>query len=97
MTEWLKQPGFLGTHATIGADLSQLMAALFTVLFVIGWFQAKKRLGTNHHWLMLGGMVAMLAFFTSYYLFRHWACLRSRVKKGSAGLSPSMITSSSPC
>src|SRR5437870_12390344 len=85
MTEWLKQPGFLGTHATIGADLSQLMAALFTVLFVIGWFQAKKRLGTNHHWLMLGGMVAMLAFFTSYYLFRQLGVLAFEGKEGFGG------------
>src|SRR2546428_14114528 len=85
MLEWLKQPGFLGTHATIGADLSQLMAALFTVLFVIGWFQAKKRLGTNHHWLMLGGMVAMLAFFTSYYLFRQLGVLAFEGKEGFGG------------
>ena len=35
MYDWLKQPGFFATHATIGADLSQLMAALFTGLFVI--------------------------------------------------------------
>src|SRR3989454_10759171 len=85
MLEWLKQPGFLGTHATIGADLSQLMAALFAVLFVIGWFQAKKGLGTNHHWLMLGGMVAMLGFFTSYYLFRQLGVLAFEGKEGFGG------------
>jgi len=85
MMEWLKEPGFLGTHATIGADLSQLMAALFTILFVIGWFQARKHLGTNHHWLMLGGMVAMLAFFTSYYLFRQLGVLAFEGKEGFGG------------
>ena len=26
MLEWLKEPGFFGTHATVGADMSQLMA-----------------------------------------------------------------------
>ena len=70
MYEWLKQPGFVGTHATMGADVSQLMAALFTGLFIVGWIQAKQQRGTAHHWLMFGGMIAMLAFFTSYYLFR---------------------------
>jgi len=85
MLEWLKQPGFLGTHATIGADLSQSMAALFTTLFVIGWFQAKHRRGNHHHWLMLGGMVAMLGFFTSYYLFRQLGVLAFEGKEGFGG------------
>jgi uncharacterized membrane protein YozB (DUF420 family) len=85
MMEWLKQPGFLGTHATIGADLSQLMAALFTGLFVLGWYQARQRHGGVHHWLMLGGMVAMLAFFTSYYLFRQLGVLAVEGKEGFGG------------
>lgn len=85
MLEWLKQPGFLGTHATIGADVSQLMATLFTGLFVIGWVQAKRRQANRHHWLMLGGMVAMLAFFTSYYLFRQLGVLAVEGKEGFGG------------
>jgi uncharacterized membrane protein YozB (DUF420 family) len=85
MLEWLKQPGFLGTHATLGADVSQLMAALFTALFVIGWIQARRRRGERHHWLMLGGMVAMVAFFTSYYLFRQLGVLAFEGKEGFGG------------
>lgn len=85
MAEWLREPGFAGTHATMGADLSQLMATLFTALFIIGWFQAKKGKGTGHHWLMLGGMVAMLAFFTSYYLFRQLGVLAFEGKEGFGG------------
>jgi uncharacterized membrane protein YozB (DUF420 family) len=85
MAEWLKQPGFFGTHATIGADLSQMMASLFTVLFVIGWFQARGKRGHAHHWLMLGGMVAMLGFFTSYYLFRQLGVLAFEGKAGFGG------------
>lgn len=85
MLEWLKQPGFFGTHATIGADLSQFMATLFTTLFVIGWFQAKHQRGNHHHWLMLGGMVAMLGFFTSYYLFRQLGVLAFEGKEGFGG------------
>lgn len=85
MTEWLKQPGFIGTHATIGADLSQMMATLFTILFVVGWFRAKRQEGHAHHWLMLSGMVAMLAFFTSYYLFRQLGVLAFEGKAGFGG------------
>ncbi|HEV8540557.1 MAG TPA: DUF420 domain-containing protein [Nitrospiraceae bacterium] len=85
MLEWLKQPGFLGTHATIGADISQMMAALFTGLFLIGWYQARQRQGGAHHWLMLGGMIAMLAFFTSYYLFRQLGVLAFEGKEGFGG------------
>jgi uncharacterized membrane protein YozB (DUF420 family) len=85
MAEFLKQSGFLGTHATMGADLSQLMATLFTVLFVIGWFQARGRRGHAHHWLMLSGMIAMLAFFTSYYLFRSLGVLAFEGKEGFGG------------
>ena len=83
--DWLRDPGFLGTHATIGADLSQLMATLFTGLFVIGWIQAKKRQADAHHWLMFGGMVAMLSFFIAYYLFRQLGVLAVEGKEGFGG------------
>lgn len=85
MTEWLREPGFVGTHATLGADISQLMATLFTGLFIVGWIQAKKSRGDGHHWLMLGGMIAMLAFFISYYLFRQLGVLAFEGKEGFGG------------
>jgi uncharacterized membrane protein YozB (DUF420 family) len=85
MLEWLKQPGFFGTHATIGADVSQMMATLFTGLFILGWAQAWQRRGNAHHWLMLGGMMAMVAFFTSYYLFRQLGVLAFEGKEGFGG------------
>ncbi len=85
MKELLGRPGFLGTAATLGADLSQLMAVIFTGLFIIGWIQARKKLGNAHHWLVLGGMIAMLAFFTSYYLFRQLGVLAFEGKEGFGG------------
>ncbi len=85
MAEWLKGPGFLGTYATMGADLSQLMATLFPALFVLGWLQARRHKGHHHHWLMLGGMAAMLSFFTSYYLFRQLGVLALEGKEGFGG------------
>lgn len=83
--DWLRDPGFLGTHATIGADLSQLMATLFTGLFIVGWFQARKRQADAHHWLMFGGMIAMLSFFVAYYLFRQLGVLAVEGKEGFGG------------
>jgi uncharacterized membrane protein YozB (DUF420 family) len=85
LAEWLRDPGFFGTHATMGADVSQFMATLFTVLFIIGWVQARKNKADHHHWLMLGGMIAMLAFFTSYYLFRNLGVLAFEGKEGFGG------------
>ncbi len=85
MKELLTSPGFLGTAATLGGDLSQVMAMLFTGLFIIGWVQARKKRGNAHHWLVLGGMVAMLGFFTSYYLFRQLGVLAFEGKEGFGG------------
>ena len=85
MFELLRKPGFFGTHATMGADLSQLMATLFTGLFIIGWLQAKQHRGHYHHWLMLGGMVTMVGFFTAYYLFRQLGVLAFEGKEGFGG------------
>ena len=83
--DWLRNPGFFGTYATLGADLSQVMATLFTGLFIIGWIQARRRQGHAHHWLMLGGMVAMVGFFTRYYLFRQLGVLAFEGKEGFGG------------
>ena len=83
--DWLRNPGFFGTYATVGADLSQIMATLFTGLFIVGWIQARRRQGHAHHWLMLGGMVAMIGFFTSYYLFRQLGVLAFEGKEGFGG------------
>jgi uncharacterized membrane protein YozB (DUF420 family) len=83
--DWLREPGFFGTHATTGADLSPLMATLFTVLFVLGWVQARHRKADAHHWLMLGGMVSMLSFFIAYYLFRQLGVLAVEGKEGFGG------------
>ena len=85
MKELLARPGFLGTAATLGGDLSQVMAMLFTILFIIGWVQARKKMGNTHHWLVLGGMVAMLGFFTSYYLFRQLGVLAFEGRTGFGG------------
>ena len=61
------------------------MATLFTGLFIVGWFQARKRQADAHHWLMFGGMIAMLSFFVAYYLFRQLGVLAVEGKEGFGG------------
>jgi uncharacterized membrane protein YozB (DUF420 family) len=85
MKEILARPGFLGTYGTIGADLSFVMAVLFTILFVIGWRAARKRHGNAHHWIVLGAALTMVAYFTSYYLIRSLGVLAIEGREGFGG------------
>ena len=64
MFEFLRQPGFFGTHATMGADLSQLMATLFTGLFIVGWVQAwsaERFAGNDESGTLLAVVIGVVA------------------------------------
>lgn len=53
MKEFLAKPGFLVHSGTLGADLSYLLAVVFTVLFLVAWGMAKKARApatTNSFW-----------------------------------------------
>ena len=47
MQKLLEQPGFLAPSGTFGADLSYLLAVLFTVMFLFAWGLAKKDWALN--------------------------------------------------
>ncbi len=85
MKELLAKPGFLGTYATFGADLSYLVAVLFSGLFLYAWYMGMKHRGNTHHNLALWGMVAMLVYFTSYYLVRRLGVLALEGREGFGG------------
>lgn len=85
MKALLTGPGFLGTHGTFGADVSFLMALLFTMLFIVGWRLAKRHEGNRHHTLVLGAMVGMLIYFTFYYLARGLGALATENQEGFGG------------
>ena len=76
----------------MGADLSQLMATLFTALFILGWVQGKQHRGHQHHWLMLGGMVTMVGFLPLLSLPAVGRAGVLKGKKDSAGLRLFTIT-----
>lgn len=85
MKTLLEQPGFLAPSGTIGADVSYLLALVFTILFLIAWRMAKKAQGTRHHKLILVSMVAMMVYFIAYYYARSLGVLSFEGREGFGG------------
>ena len=85
MKTFLEQPGFLAPSGTIGADVSYLLALVFTILFLIAWRMAKKAQGTRHHKLILVSMVAMIVYFVAYYYARSLGVLSFEGREGFGG------------
>jgi uncharacterized membrane protein YozB (DUF420 family) len=85
MKTLLAQPGFLAPSGTIGADVSYLLALVFTVLFLVAWGMAKKAQGTRHHKLILVSMVSMIVYFCAYYYARQLGVLSFEGREGFGG------------
>jgi uncharacterized membrane protein YozB (DUF420 family) len=82
---FLEKPGFLGTHGTMGADLTFILAIVFTLLFVVAWFAARKRQGNRHHVIILWARLAMFIYFSFYYLTRGLGVLAIQGRQGFGG------------
>ncbi len=85
MKSFLSKPGFLSPYGTLGADLSSVMAWVFTILFLYGWHLGRKHRGQQHHLVTLWGMLAMLGYFTVYYIARGLGALSVEGKEGFGG------------
>ncbi len=85
MQEFLKKPGFMVASGSMGADLSYLLAVVFTVLFLVAWWMAKKGQGTRHHKLIFVSMVSMVVYFVAYYYARSLGVLSLEGKEGFGG------------
>lgn len=85
MKEFLKQPGFLVDAGTWGADLSYLLAVVFTVLFLVAWALAKSGRGAAHHKLILVSMISMVIYFVGYYYARALGALAAEGREGFGG------------
>ncbi len=85
MKEFLAKPGFMTDAGTLGADLSYLLAVIFTFLFLISWGLAKKGLGTKHHKLIFVSMISMALYFCGYYYARQLGVLALEGKEGFGG------------
>ena len=75
----------MAPSGTIGADVSYLLALVFTILFLIAWRMAKKAQGTRHHKLILVSMVAMIVYFVAYYYARSLGVLSFEGREGFGG------------
>ena len=75
----------MAPSGTIGADVSYLLALVFTILFLIAWRMAKKAQGTRHHKLILVSMVAMIVYFIAYYYARSLGVLSFEGREGFGG------------
>ncbi len=85
MKTLLEKPGFLAPAGTIGADISYLLALVFTILFLVSWAMAKKAQGTRHHKLILVSMVSMIVYFVAYYYARSLGVLSFEGREGFGG------------
>jgi uncharacterized membrane protein YozB (DUF420 family) len=81
----LAKPGFLGTYGTLGADLTLVLAIVFTLLFLIAWFAARKHRGNRHHVTILWAILAMFIYFSFYYLTRGLGVLAVQGREGFGG------------
>lgn len=75
----------MAPSGTIGADVSYLLALVFTILFLVAWRMAKKAQGTRHHKLILVSMVAMIVYFVAYYYARSLGVLSFEGREGFGG------------
>ena len=55
MTEFLHQPGFLGTHANMAADLTLSLSILVLLTFSVGFYLARKGRYETHKWVQTSG------------------------------------------
>ena len=84
--DWLQDPGFFGTHATIGRRHQSFDGDILYRRCLCRLDSGTSAAGDAHHWLMFCGMLAMVGFFTAYYLFRQLGVSgRGRERKASAG------------
>ena len=85
MKGFLAKPGFLGTYGTLGSDLTLVLAIVFTLLFLIAWFAARKRQGNRHHVTILWATLAMFIYFSFYYLTRGLGVVALQGREGFGG------------
>jgi uncharacterized membrane protein YozB (DUF420 family) len=85
MKEFLAKPGFMVSAGTVGADLSYLLAVIFTFLFLYAWRLAKQGKGTQHHKLIFVSMTSMVVYFCAYYYARQLGVLALEGKEGFGG------------
>jgi uncharacterized membrane protein YozB (DUF420 family) len=73
MSNFLNQPGFLGTHAPFLSDLTLILILLSAVLFTIGWQLARHKHFEAHCWVQtssasLNAIVVLVVMIRSFII-----------------------------
>lgn len=73
MSDFLTQPGFLGTRATMRSDITLVLILLTAVMFNIGFYLARRKKFTAHRWVqtstfILNSLVVLISMVTSYII-----------------------------
>ncbi len=73
MADFLTQPGFFGTKATLRSDLTLVLIIGTAVLFSIGMILARRRLFTAHHRVQIGtftlnSLVVLISMVSSFVI-----------------------------
>lgn len=57
MTEFLHQPGFIGTNANMAADLTLTLSLLVMLTFSVGFYLAVNGRYDTHKWVQTSGVI----------------------------------------
>jgi hypothetical protein len=57
VTEFLHQPGFLGTNANMAADLTLSLSILVMLTFSVGYYLARRGRYDTHKWVQTTGAI----------------------------------------
>lgn len=74
MADFLTDPGFLGTRATLRSDLTLVLMLTTALMFTIGFYLARHQKYTAHRWVqtaavILNSLVVIISMVTSYIVY----------------------------
>lgn len=91
MLTFLDQPGFLGTHAKLYADLTLVLLIFSACLLTLGWRLAVARHFGIHRWVQTSAVgllsLVVLALMLPSYIFFTLPAIPSRPLQGTALLT----------
>lgn len=91
MLTFLDQPGFLGTHAPLYADLTLVLLILSAVLLTLGWRLAVARRFGVHRWVQTSAVsllsLVILALMLPSFIFSTLPVIPSRLLQGTTALT----------
>jgi uncharacterized membrane protein YozB (DUF420 family) len=74
MTDFLTDPGFLGTRATLRSDLTLVLILITALMFNIGFILARRKHYQAHRWVqtsavILNTLLVLISMVTSYIIY----------------------------